>query len=139
VADTEVFTITKEGALGAAGESTADLFAGEPVEGDLFAGSTVAPSSSVAVSPRTHALSAPRPNPSSGRTELTLEVVDAQHVRVEVLDALSRRVATLHDGVLSAGVGHRLVLDGSVLPAGVYAVRAVGEHFTDVRTVTLTR
>jgi hypothetical protein len=137
VADTEVFAITKEGALGAAGESTANLFAGEPLEGDLFAGSTVVPSSSVAVPPRTHALSAPRPNPSSGRTELTIEVADAQHVRVEVLDALGRRVATLHDGVLAAGITHRLAFDGSSLPAGVYAVRAVGERFADVRTATL--
>ena len=29
--------------------------------------------------------------------------------------------------------------DGSSLPSGVYAVRAVGETFADVRTLTLTQ
>ena len=34
---------------------------------------------------------------------------------------------------------HRLVFEGADLPAGVYAVRAVGETFSDVRTLTLIR
>jgi hypothetical protein len=89
--------------------------------------------------PRTHDLSPIRPNPSSGRAELTLEVAEAQVVRVEVLDALGRRVAVLHDGPLSAGVAHAFVLDGPSLPAGVYAVRVVGETFADVRTLTRVR
>jgi hypothetical protein len=112
-------------------------FAATPLPGDLFAGAAPAPA--VAATPATHALSAPAPNPSNGRAAFTLEVTETQAVRVEVMDALGRRVATLHDGPLASGTAHRLVLDGSALPAGVYAVRAVGETFVDVRTVTLTR
>jgi hypothetical protein len=108
---------------------------GAPVTGDLFAEAAVTPEGS----PGTHALSAAAPNPFSGQTTFTLEVAETQIVRVEVMDALGRRVATLHDGTLEAGTAHRLVFDGSALPSGVYAVRAVGERFTDVRTLTLVR
>lgn len=86
-----------------------------------------------------HALSEPVPNPTGGTAGLTLTVATPQRASVEVLDALGRRVALLHDGVFAAGEAHRLVFDGSALPAGVYVVRAVGEAFMDVRVLTLTR
>src|SRR5690606_15086059 len=89
--------------------------------------------------PGTHALSAPYPNPARGEAALSLEVAETQRVRVEVYDALGKRVALLHDGPLAAGGAHRLALDGSALAAGVYVVRAVGERFDDLRTITLTR
>src|SRR5690606_26117920 len=89
--------------------------------------------------PGTHALSAPYPNPARGQAALSLEVAETQHVRVEVYDALGKRVALLHDAALAAGTEHRLTLDGSGLAAGVYVVRAVGERFSDLRTLTLTR
>jgi hypothetical protein len=66
-------------------------------------------------------------------------VAEAQTVRVEVLDALGRRVALLHDGPLAAGAAHRLAFEGSGLPSGVYVVRVVGEGFGDARVLTLTR
>jgi hypothetical protein len=87
----------------------------------------------------THALSEAVPNPSDGRTALTLFVAEAQVVRVEVLDALGRRVALLHDGPMAAGTEHRLAFDGSALPVGVYVVRAMGAAFADTRVLTLTR
>src|SRR5690606_22055887 len=84
----------------------------------------------------THALSAAVPNPSTGRTALTLEVAETQRVAVGVHDALGRRIAMLHDGPLAAGAAHRLAFDGSGLPAGVYVVRALGETFAATRIVT---
>jgi hypothetical protein len=133
----ETLTITKEPGAAAggpvAGGSGALTAAALP--GDLFAAGPVTAAGVAA----THTLSAARPNPASGRTELTLEVAEVQHVRVEVLDALGRRVAVLHDGVLAAGAAHAFTFEGSSLPAGVYAVRAVGDRFSDVRTVTLAR
>jgi uncharacterized repeat protein (TIGR01451 family) len=132
----ETFTITKEPGA-AAGDAVAagGALTVEALPGDLFTG--VAPAD--AATPATHALSAPVPNPSTGRAAFTLDVVETQAVRVEVLDALGRRVAVLHNGPLQAGTAHRLAFEGSALPAGVYAVRAVGETFADVRTLTLTR
>jgi ligand-binding sensor domain-containing protein len=84
------------------------------------------------------ALSEAYPNPSRGVASLTLDVVEAQAVRVEVYDGLGRRVAVLLDGDVEAGT-HALVFDGSSLPAGVYVVRVTGERFTAARRVVLTR
>ena len=85
------------------------------------------------------ALSAPSPNPASGAAVLTLTLGEAQRVRAEAYDALGRRVASLHDGPLGAGT-HRLTLDGSALPAGVYVVRvSTEEGATLSRTVSLLR
>jgi flagellar hook assembly protein FlgD len=62
---------------------------------------------------------------------------------VEAYDALGRRVAVLHDGLLAAG-DHELRWtgrdeSGAVLPSGVYLVRArQGEH-TATRRLTVTR
>jgi hypothetical protein len=85
-----------------------------------------------------YALSEVYPNPSRGRASLTLELAAAQAVRIEVYDALGRRVAVLHDGEVAAG-SHALVLDGSVLPAGVYVVRVTGETFAASRRAVLAR
>jgi hypothetical protein len=63
------------------------------------------------------------PNPASLQTVVELELPSANKVRVAVFDVLGRRVAVLHDGPLGAGA-HRLRLDASALPAGVYVVRA---------------
>lgn len=83
-------------------------------------------------------LGAARPNPFTARTELTLSTAAPQAVRVEVFDVLGRRVARLHEGPLAAGT-HRLALDASALPGGLYVVRAVGEAFRATRRVTLAR
>ena len=64
------------------------------------------------------------PNPAAGgAATVRLELAAAADVRVEVFDALGRRVAELHDGPLAAGP-HALVVPVGSLPAGVYVVRA---------------
>src|SRR5690606_33828982 len=88
--------------------------------------------------PEGFALSEAHPNPSEGRTRLTLDLAVAQHVTVAAFDALGRRVAVLLDGAAEAGT-HALVLDGSALPAGVYVIRVTGESFTATRRITLLR
>jgi hypothetical protein len=91
-----------------------------------------------APSPAGLALSAPVPNPAVTRTTLVLMLNVSRVVRVEVLDALGRRVAVLHDGILAAGT-HPLSLDGARLPGGVYVVRAVGGGEVVARRVTVRR
>ncbi|MDX1419467.1 MAG: T9SS type A sorting domain-containing protein, partial [Rubricoccaceae bacterium] len=129
----ERYAMVREGgaAVAASGEGT---FEGVPLAGDLFAGAAGAPGLA-----GTHRLSAPSPNPSEARVAFTLEVAEAQQVAVGVHDALGRRVSVLHDGPMASGAVHRLVFDGSDLPAGVYVVRAVGERFADTRVVSLVR
>ncbi|HEX8386690.1 MAG TPA: T9SS type A sorting domain-containing protein [Rubricoccaceae bacterium] len=78
------------------------------------------------------------PNPTAGRTRLALTLEAARAVRVDVLDALGRVVAVLHDGPAGAG-DTEVVVDVSGLPAGVYAVRVAGPGLHDVQRLTVAR
>jgi len=89
--------------------------------------------------PGTHNLSSVYPNPFNPQARFTLEVAEQQDVNIAVFDALGRQVALLHDGALGAGSIREFQIDGANLPSGVYVVRAIGEHFIDVRQVTLTK
>lgn len=84
-------------------------------------------------------LSAPHPNPASGRSTLTLRIEqDRERVVAEVYDVLGRRISVLHDGPLTPGE-HRLTLDATDLPSGTYVVRVAGGEFDLSRRVTLVR
>jgi hypothetical protein len=85
------------------------------------------------------ALSAPAPNPTSGRTGLTLTVAETGPVTVEAYDLLGRRVATLYTGPAAAGQGLRLELDTAGLPSGTYVVRAAGNGVQATRRLTVAR
>ena len=92
-----------------------------------------------AAQPAAYRLSRMYPNPFSGESQFTLEVNALQAVRVEVYDALGRRVALLHDGDLAAGIAHRFTVDARSLAAGTYLVRATGEDFAATERVTVLR
>jgi len=68
------------------------------------------------------ALLAPAPNPFTERTALTLRTAQGGPARLEVFDALGRRVAHLFDGTLPPGE-HLFDLDGSTLAPGLYLAR----------------
>ncbi|MDX1579300.1 MAG: M36 family metallopeptidase, partial [Gemmatimonadota bacterium] len=89
--------------------------------------------------PNGYALSAAYPNPFSDRAQITLEVAEAQDVRVAVYDVMGREVTRLHDGPLAAGARARFELDGGALASGVYLVRVTGAAFAETRRVTLLR
>ena len=93
----------------------------------------------VATSSRALVLSAPSPNPARRTLRAELTVRDAGAVRVEVFDALGRRLRVLHDEVVAAGARVPLVLDAAPLPAGVYTVRATAGDASAVRRVTVVR
>lgn len=79
---------------------------------------------------------APRPNPASGTTALRFRLARAAHVRMDVYDALGRRVATLAEGMRDPGE-HELSLDGRRLAAGVYLCRLEVEGRAHLRKATL--
>ena len=62
------------------------------------------------------------PNPTAGRATVAFSVEAAGAVRLSVHDALGREVAVLAEGAVEAGA-HRVELDASAWPAGVYLVR----------------
>lgn len=89
--------------------------------------------------PNGFALGAVYPNPFHPAARFTLEVAEPQQVRVEVYNALGRRVALLHDGTLEADGLHPFVVEGTAWPSGVYVVRVTGETFVAARRVSVLR
>ncbi|MEL6616939.1 MAG: T9SS type A sorting domain-containing protein, partial [Bacteroidota bacterium] len=77
------------------------------------------------------------PNPSRGDAHLSIALPASGEVKVDVFDALGRRVATVHDGPLAAGTS-RVRINVSSLAPGAYVVRTSGavvgsRRFTVVR------
>ncbi|MEM1054456.1 MAG: T9SS type A sorting domain-containing protein [Bacteroidota bacterium] len=85
---------------------------------------------------RGYALAIPSPNPLRASTTLSFRVPEAQHVRLEVLDALGRLVATPASRAFAGG-SHTVSWDAGRLRSGVYTVRlsAGGETLTRRATV----
>ena len=83
-------------------------------------------------------LSPPAPNPTAGPASLSLTLDAPRSVRVDVVDALGRTVATLQDGPLAAGL-HTLNVDTAALPGGVYVVSAADEDGTQTQRLTVVR
>ena len=77
-------------------------------------------------------------HPVRQRTALALSLDRAADVRVEAFDLLGRPVATLAAGARAAGE-HRVDVDASVLPAGVYLVRATAGGRTATLPLTVAR
>ena len=75
------------------------------------------------------------PNPAAGR--LTVAFSASGAARLDVFDALGRRVMVLHDGPAQPGL--TATLDAGVLPAGVYLVRLRGEGGAVTRTFVVAR
>ncbi len=66
------------------------------------------------------------PNPTARLARVVFEVADARPVRLELVDALGRRVRVLADGAFGPGE-HVVGLETAGLPAGVYVVRFGGQ------------
>jgi hypothetical protein len=83
------------------------------------------------------------PNPFGGVTEAELFLAEAGPATVAVYDVRGRRVATLLDTSLGAGI-HRVSWDGrdqngESLSSGVYFMRLQAAGQTQVRKLALTR
>jgi hypothetical protein len=75
-----------------------------------------------ASTPHAFFLSPAHPNPFNSTTTLHYSLPTPQHVTLEVFDIQGREVATLVDGVQSAGE-HQVTFDGAGLASGVYLVK----------------
>ncbi|HEY3295601.1 MAG TPA: T9SS type A sorting domain-containing protein [bacterium] len=67
------------------------------------------------------------PNPFNPQTRLSFSLPEAERVNLGLFDILGQRLATLHDGLLSAGE-HTISFDGSTLSAGIYFARLLSPH-----------
>ena len=78
------------------------------------------------------------PNPFRAQTSIGFTLPTADHVQVEVYNALGQRVATLADGPMPAGE-HALTFDASGLASGTYFYRLrVGDQ-TTTRSMVVAR
>jgi serine protease len=80
----------------------------------------------------------PVPNPFNPTTTVRILVPEVMSARVEVFDALGRRVAVLADATFDAGE-HRIGFDARGLASGVYRLRVTTPSGTDSRSITLLR
>jgi endonuclease/exonuclease/phosphatase family metal-dependent hydrolase len=82
--------------------------------------------------PRAFALDAPFPNPFRDATTLTFALPAPTEIRLEVFDALGRRVATVAEGARPAGT-HEATFAARDLPPGLYLVRLTAGSQTATR------
>ena len=78
------------------------------------------------------------PNPVRHTARLGVDLAEAADVRLDVVDALGRRVATLLDGPRGAGP-EAVEWDASALPSGVYVVRLQAGAAVHALTLTVVR
>ncbi len=89
--------------------------------------------------PSAYVLSDAFPNPFNPQAQFTLMLAATQHVTVEVFDALGRRAALLHEGLLEADRRYRFTFDARRLPSGLYFYRVAAERFTATKAMTLAK
>jgi endonuclease/exonuclease/phosphatase family metal-dependent hydrolase len=82
--------------------------------------------------PQTFALHAPYPNPFRDATTLTYALPEPADVRLEVFDALGRRVATVAEGARAAGTHEVRFVERDLAP-GLYLVRLTAGAQTSTR------
>ena len=85
------------------------------------------------------ALERPRPSPTRGPTTLGVTLPERSDVRIDVFDALGRRVGTLLDGSLGAGHHEVTWTPSDALASGVYVVRLRAGERTATQTVVVVR
>jgi photosystem II stability/assembly factor-like uncharacterized protein len=122
------FTITKDG----------DIFLGTYGNGIYRAQSPVSAAEAVPDPKEAVALLQNYPNPCADRTAIPFTLSRASHVRIDVMDAIGRIVATVMDGELPAGVHRAEWLTGG-LPAGVYRCRIAAGSASASRWITVAR
>ena len=91
-----------------------------------------------AAAPRAFGLEAPFPNPFRETTTLTFSLPAPADARLDVFDALGRRVATAVDERRAAGT-HEVTFQAGTLPPGLYIARLSVDGQTATRRLVLTR
>jgi hypothetical protein len=123
--EAEVTALSGGGNVVATADFTFEIVAGAGPAGGADAGE--APGEAAAPTGSAHASAEPAaagvsPNPTSVQAELTFSLKAPSEVRMALYDVLGREVTAVDAGRLESGT-HRLGIDVSGLPAGVYVWR----------------
>jgi len=78
------------------------------------------------------------PNPFNPTTQISYELAQSGHVRLEVSSILGQKVATLVDEYQTAG-SYRVHFDGGNLAAGVYLYQITAGSFTERKKMVLAK
>jgi len=84
-------------------------------------------------------LSAPAPNPTSGRATLSFAVREGTEAEVALYDVLGQRVRTLYEGRPPGEEARRLTVETGTLSSGVYVVRLQAGGQTRTGRLTVVR
>jgi len=84
-------------------------------------------------------LSAPAPNPTSGRATLSFAVREGTEAEVALYDVLGQRVRTLYEGRPPGEEARRLTVEAGTLSSGVYVVRLQAGGQTRTGRLTVVR
>jgi hypothetical protein len=88
------------------------------------------------VIPSGYSLAQNYPNPFNPTTTIGYQLGAAAHVRIEVVDILGRKVATLIDRIQVAG-SHEVVWDASGAASGIYFYTIDAGSFAATRKMVL--
>jgi len=88
--------------------------------------------------PAVFGLSQNYPNPFNPSTTITFSLPEKENVRLFVYDILGREIIKLADGIYEAGE-HKIVLNGSNLPSGIYFYRIEARNFSKTKKLVLTK
>jgi len=97
-------------------------------------GSQKAPS----LKPKQYSLDQNYPNPFNPTTQIRYDLPEDNHVTLKIYDVLGSEVATLVDGMETAGY-KTASFNATSLPSGVYFYRLQAGNFVDVKKMLLTR
>lgn len=88
--------------------------------------------------PGTYNLSQNYPNPFNPTTQIEFTLPKASNVQVKVFNTIGQEVATLADGMLSAG-SHMVTFNAKNLASGMYFYRLTAGQFTSVKKMMLVK
>jgi len=89
-------------------------------DGSSVAGALVTKASEKSELPSHFSLGPNYPNPFRSTTRIQLNMARAGHVKILLYDLLGRQVQNIDAGMLAAGVGNVVQIDGSFLASGAY-------------------
>ena len=85
------------------------------------------------------AVTVPQPNPVRSTARFAITARRETPVRIELLNLLGQRVATLFDGRLDAGESQTVTITAGDLPTGLYLYRVQAERSVVTRQVFISR
>lgn len=100
--------------------------------------STSAPTGTSPGDDRAVMLGSPSPNPSRGSVSVAFTLATPGAARLDLVDALGRRIVELAAGRYAAG-SHIVQMDVSHLPPGTYRLRLLAEGHSQTRPLTVLR